>query len=124
MPSKAFNTLLADVPRWHTNLLVQFCTNHVPLQSYFYRFGRASNETCPTCLQEPETVVHFLFVCPTYDLHHAVYFRTLGFSGRTLCTLLNMRDSLWPLFAYINATGQFHTVFGDLPDPCPDDNSN
>ncbi|CDO77562.1 hypothetical protein BN946_scf184912.g61 [Trametes cinnabarina] len=88
---------------------------------YLHRFGRAPDATCPTCLQEPETVAHYLFACPTYSLHRAIHFRTLGFSGRTLRTLLNSRDALRPLFAYINATGRLRTVFGALPDPCPDD---
>ncbi|CDO75099.1 hypothetical protein BN946_scf185010.g24 [Trametes cinnabarina] len=121
MPSKEFDALLEGIPRRHANLLVQFRTNHVPLQSYLHRFGRAPDATCPTCLQELETVVHYLFACPTYSLHRAIHFRTLGFSGRTLRTLLNSRDALRPLFAYINATGRLRTVFGALPDPCPDD---
>ncbi|CDO68810.1 hypothetical protein BN946_scf184805.g19 [Trametes cinnabarina] len=121
MPSKEFDALLEGIPRRHANLLVQFRTNHVPLQSYLHRFGRAPDATCPTCLQEPETVAHYLFACPTYSLHRAIHFRTLCFSGRTLRTLLNSRDALRPLFAYINTTGRLRTVFGTLPDPCPDD---
>ncbi|CDO77770.1 hypothetical protein BN946_scf185041.g1, partial [Trametes cinnabarina] len=111
----------AELVARHANLLVQFRTNHVPLQSYLHRFGRTPDATCLTCLQEPETVAHYLFACPTYSLHRAIHFRTLGFSGRTLRTLLNSRDALRLLFAYINATGRLRTVFGALPDPCPDD---
>ncbi|CDO74895.1 hypothetical protein BN946_scf184988.g2 [Trametes cinnabarina] len=121
MPSKAFDKLTADIPRRHANLLIQFRTNHVPLQSYLHRFGRADDATCPTCLQAPETIPHYLLDCPTYFLHRVVHFRPLGFSGRTLATLLNSREALRPLFTYVNATGRFRAVFGDLPDPCPDE---
>ncbi|KAL7280944.1 hypothetical protein ACG7TL_005893 [Trametes sanguinea] len=63
---------------------------------------------------------HFLFACPTYALHRAVHFAPLGFSGRTLATVLNTKDAIRPLFAYINATGRFRSIFGALPDPDPD----
>ncbi|RPD68029.1 hypothetical protein L226DRAFT_434650, partial [Lentinus tigrinus ALCF2SS1-7] len=55
--------------------------------------------------------------CPTYVLHRAVHFRPLGFSGRNLATLLNSKDAVRPLFNYINATGRFRAVFGDLAAP-------
>ncbi|KAH9847031.1 hypothetical protein C2E23DRAFT_704729, partial [Lenzites betulinus] len=97
---------------------VQFRTNHVPLQSYLERIGKAPSATCPTCGDAPETVHHFLLVCPTYALHRAVHFMPLGFSGRTLATLLNSKDALRPLFTYINATGRLRTVVGALVGPC------
>ncbi|KAH9849537.1 hypothetical protein C2E23DRAFT_737201 [Lenzites betulinus] len=114
MPSKRYGELVAHLPRRHANLLMQFCTNHVPLQAYLARIGKADTVTCPTCGTAPETVAHYLLACPTYALHRAVHFQSLGFSGWTLTTLLNSREALRPLFTYVNATGRLRTVVGAL----------
>lgn len=42
---------------------------------------------------------------------------SLGFSGRTLATLLNSKAALRPLFTYVNATGRLRTVVGALVGP-------
>ncbi|RPD60879.1 hypothetical protein L227DRAFT_464700, partial [Lentinus tigrinus ALCF2SS1-6] len=117
LPSKKYGALVAALPRRHANLLIQLRTNHVPLQTYLARIGKVMTATCPTCEEAPETVAHYLLACPTYGLHHAVHFRPLGFSGRNLSTLLNSKDAIRPLFTYINATGRFRAVFGDLAAP-------
>lgn len=117
LPSKNYGALVASLPRRHANLLMQFRTNHVPLQDYLARIGKAPDATCPTCHSAPETVAHFLLACPTYSLHRAVHFRHLGFSGRTLAALLNSKDSLRPLFNFVNATGRLRSVFGALIGP-------
>ncbi|KAI0365551.1 hypothetical protein BV20DRAFT_913898, partial [Pilatotrama ljubarskyi] len=96
---------------------IQLRTNHVPLQSYLHRIGKAPSAACPTCGREPETVPHYLFACPTYSLHRAVHFAPLGYSGRNLATLLSSKDAQSPLFAFINSTGRFWRLFGALEDP-------
>ncbi|KAL7280763.1 hypothetical protein ACG7TL_005707 [Trametes sanguinea] len=122
LPSKKFDELLAALPRRHANLLLQLRVGHIPLQTYFTRIGKTADATCPTCHEEPESVAHYLLRCPTYDLHRAVHFLPLGFSGRNLRTLLNSQDALRPLFKFINATGRLRRVFGELVDvPALDD---
>ncbi|KAI0663867.1 hypothetical protein C8Q70DRAFT_885066, partial [Cubamyces menziesii] len=96
---------------------IQLRTNHVPLQVYLQRIGKAETTTCPTCGRAPETVSHFLLACPTYTLHRAIHFRPLGFTGRNLKTLLNSKDAITPLFGYINATGRLRAAFGSLEIP-------
>ncbi|KAH9855697.1 hypothetical protein C2E23DRAFT_723987 [Lenzites betulinus] len=120
MPSAKYGDLVAPLPRRHANLLLQFRTNHVPLQAYLARIGKAATPTCPTCHTAPETVHHFLLACPTYALHRAVHYAPLGFSGRTLTTLLNSEDALRPLFNYVNATGRLRAVAGALDYPDSD----
>ncbi|KAL7280517.1 hypothetical protein ACG7TL_005449 [Trametes sanguinea] len=124
LPSKNFAALTQRLPRRHANLLLQLRTNHVPLQTYLHRIGKAPSSTCPTCESDPETVAHFLFACPTYALHRAVHFSSLGFSGRTLATVLNTKNTIRPLFTYINATGRFRSIFGVLQDPDPDNDGD
>ena len=121
LPSKKYGQLIAGLSRRHANLLLQLRTNHVPLQTYLARIGKTLTSTCPTCREAPETVAHYLFACPTYSLHRAVHFCPLGHTGRTLATVLNKKDSLRPLFNYINATGRFRAIYGALDNPLPDD---
>ena len=121
LPSKHYGQLIAGLSRRHANLLLQLRTNHVPLQAYLARIGKALTSTCPTCREAPETVAHYLFACPTYSLHRAVHFRPLGHSGRTLANVLNKADALRPLFNYINATGRFRGIFGSVENPLPEE---
>ena len=123
LPSKAYDKLISPLSQRHANLLFQL-PNHIPLQAYLERIGKATTATCPTCHTAPETVAHFLLVCPTYSLHRAVHYRSLGYSGRTLATLLNSADAVHPLFQYINVTGRFRSVFGSLDAPLPGDNNS
>ncbi|OJT07833.1 hypothetical protein TRAPUB_1235 [Trametes pubescens] len=117
MPSKRYGALISALPRRHANLLIQFRTNHVPLQAYFARTEKVPSATCPTCRGAPETVPHYLLACPTYSLHRAVHFASLGFSGRTLAALLNSKAGLRPLFNYVNATGRLRSAVGALVGP-------
>ena len=121
LPSKTYGQLIARLSRRHANLLLQLCTNHVPLQTYLARIGKTLTSTCPTCREAPETVAHYLFACPTYALHRAVHFRPLGHSGRTLTNILNKADNFRALFNYINATGRFRGIYGSLDNAIPDD---
>ncbi|KAI8993937.1 hypothetical protein BD414DRAFT_375602, partial [Trametes punicea] len=114
LPSTKFDELICSLPRRHANLLMQLRTNHVPLQTYFARIGKATSPTCPLCHEEPETVSHYLLRCPAYSLQRAVHFISLGFSGRNLATLLNSAPAMRPLFAYINSTGRLRRIFGEL----------
>lgn len=57
MPSRKYGALVSSLPRRHANLLVQFRTNHVPLQAYFARIGKATSTTCPTCGGVRKTVL-------------------------------------------------------------------
>lgn len=117
MPLKKYGALIADLPRRHANLLLQFRTNHIPLQAYLARIGKTPSATCPTCGDTPETVHHYLLACPAYSLHRAVHFSTLSFSGCNLKTLLNSEKALHPLFSYVNATGWLRTAVGTLIGP-------
>ena len=62
-----------------------------------------------------ETPTHYLLDCPSYGIHRAIHFRTLGREGRKLSILLNSKAALRPLFAYVNATERFRRIFGLLP---------
>ena len=107
---------MKPLARRHANLLTQLRTGHVPLYAYLKRINKSLTNTCPTCAEAPETPAHYLLDCPSYAIHRAIHFRTLGREGRKLSVLLNSRAALRPLFAYINATERFRRIFGLLPE--------
>ena len=98
------------------SLTGQLRTGHVPLYAHLHRINRSTTSTCPTCGEAPETPTHYLLDCPTYAIHRAIQFRTLGREGRKLAVLLNSKNALRPLFAFINATERFRRIFGLLPE--------
>ena len=116
LPSGRYAKLVKPLARRHANLLTQLRTGHVPLYAHLHRINRSTTSTCPTCGEAPETPTHFLLDCPTYAIHRAIQFRTLGREGRKLSVLLNSKNALRPLFAYINATERFRRIFGLLPE--------
>lgn len=124
LPSNTYNELIAPLSQQHANILFQLRINDVSRQTYLQWIGKAPTATCPTCHTAPETVAHFLLVCPTYPLHNVVHFCPPGYSGHTLTSHLNSADSIHPLFGYINATGQFRSVFGPLNAPLLGDNDS
>ena len=115
LPSGRYAKLVKPLARRHANLLTQLRTGHVPLYAHLHRISRSLTSTCPTCGEASETPTHYLLDCPTYTIHRAVHFRTLGREGRKLSVLLNSKAALRPLFTYINATERFRRIFGLLP---------
>ena len=120
LPSIKYMKLTAPLPRRHASLLFQLRTNTAPLYKHLERIGKTPSSDCPTCRGEPETVPHFLLRCPSYNLHRAIHLAPLGFK-RTLPRLLNSAKGLAPLFAFINATGRFRHIHGDLRPTFDDD---
>lgn len=101
-----YGALISALFRQHANLLLQFRTDHVSLQAFLARIGKAPTATCPTCSGTPEPVHHYLLACLINSPHRAVHLSTLGVSGRNLKMFLNSGKALRPLFSNINAAGR------------------
>ncbi len=82
LPSHKYDELVTSLPCRHANLLTQLRTGHVPLQKHLARIGKELSETCPACGEAPETVAHYLLVCPTFSVNRAMHYAPLGFSRR------------------------------------------
>ena len=54
-----------DIPRKETSILTGVLTGHINLQCHLYRIGITFSPTC-ICLQEDETVQHYLYNCSLY----------------------------------------------------------
>ena len=67
-PSNTFLNLICNnkLTRKESSFLTQLCTEHIPLNSYLYKFKLVDSPRCPACGAVSETTHHFLFTCPTY----------------------------------------------------------
>ena len=55
-----------SLPRGKVTLLSSLFTGHIKLQSHMYKLNLTFTPTC-TCLEEDETVHHFLYTCKNYE---------------------------------------------------------
>jgi len=114
MPSKKYGKLAERLPRRQASILIQLCTEHVPLQKYLFRIQKEDSPLCPSCRTTRETVYHFLMECPAHNEHRDRLARDAGPAARSIKDLLSAPNMLTPLFRYIHDTGRFAAAYGDL----------
>ncbi|KAF8808249.1 hypothetical protein BYT27DRAFT_7027817, partial [Phlegmacium glaucopus] len=88
---------------------IQLRTNHIPLNAYLHRIGKAESKKCDSCWRVrhevvTETVVHFLFECPSFDYERHDLDRKLGAQSRNLRAILANKDHVKELIRYIGRT--------------------
>ncbi|KAH9939718.1 uncharacterized protein BXZ73DRAFT_36246, partial [Epithele typhae] len=86
--------------------LIQLRSGHAPLNAHLFRIKRADSALCPACKFAPETVLHYLILCPRWDSLRARHLSPCGRAARKVSALLS-DSSLFPaLFKFITATGR------------------
>ncbi|KAJ7706968.1 hypothetical protein B0H17DRAFT_918546 [Mycena rosella] len=123
LPSNKFRKLTAPLPRKHSSVLFQLCSQHVPLAKHLYCLNKSPSPTCPCCGSANETVDHFLHFCPTHQAARSRLYTT-GRLARYTKHLLNTLSLLPTLFAYIQESGRFHAIYGDFKKIELPDNAN
>jgi zinc-binding in reverse transcriptase len=107
-PSKNFLNLISDnkLTRKESSFLTQLCTEHIPLNSYLYKFKLVDSPRCPACGAAPETIQHFLFTCPSYAYERwPLQQKCKG--TLSLKKIMTDRKLVKTLLRYITATEQF-----------------
>ncbi|EIW85502.1 hypothetical protein CONPUDRAFT_70292 [Coniophora puteana RWD-64-598 SS2] len=113
--ARSFITLTADLPKRQTSALIFLITRHLPLNAYLHRFKRAEEPFCNHCDDvADETIHHYLFDCPAWGRARHDLIRTLGRNAESLAYLLTNTKATQPLMRYINATGGFKDILGDV----------
>ncbi|EIW79477.1 hypothetical protein CONPUDRAFT_125804 [Coniophora puteana RWD-64-598 SS2] len=113
--ARSFLKLTADLPKRQISTLVLLTTRHLPLNAYLYRFKRAEEPFCDHCDDAAEeTIHHYLFDCPAWGRARHALIRALGRDAESLSFLLTNTKATQPLMRYVNATGRFKAIFGDL----------
>ncbi|KAE9402821.1 hypothetical protein BT96DRAFT_936887 [Gymnopus androsaceus JB14] len=118
--ARKFQTITKGLAKPHISVLVHLRTGHCYLYAHLHRIGKIDTPDCPACKREPETVYHFLLQCPAHRRARARLRAEVGSRNMNTEKLLNSKDSLRPLFQFINDTGRFRNTFGTLP-PLADD---
>lgn len=113
--SRHYWKLSRELPRRLLVLLTQLRTGHIPLQKHLHRIKKADADTCPCCNSHPETVHHYLMICTSHKYPRERLRRNFPNVTWNIATLLNEPDSLEHLFSYVNDTGRFRHIMGDLP---------
>ena len=104
LPSPKYMKAIRSLSRRQAAIIFQLRSGHVPLNAHLYRISRAASPTCPACGGAPETVLHYILVCPAYSGARARYLSGMGRSGRHLSTLLGTPDAWRPLLRFVGAT--------------------
>ena len=110
-----YQKLISPLSRAHSSLLMQLRTQHISLNMHLYRIQRSLSPSCPNCGHAAETVCHYLTQCVAYRNARQRMLQKIGRAAYSVSSLLTCSKHLPALMAYIQETGRFHSVFGNIP---------
>jgi len=101
----------AGLSREGTSRIAQLRLQHIPLNSYLFRFKRVDKPNCPACGEAEESIAHFLLRCPSYAFERWALVRQAKKRRKlmTVESLLGNPELAIPLAKYIESTGRFKT---------------
>ena len=108
LSSNKYLNLIEDHSRHHSFILTQLRMGHSPLNQHLFRIHCSETPTCPHCQGlMPETVCHFLLICPHYQNEHHRLRRKLRQKAESISFILSNPITSKPLLSYIHATKHF-----------------
>ena len=118
-PLNKFQKIRAFLTRPQCSLVIQLQTNHILLNVYLHKIGKVDSKRCSSCWRVQhkditETVIHFLFKCPTFDYERHDFDHKLGAQSRNLRTILGNKEHVKELIRYIGRTGRLKKQ-GEVP---------
>lgn len=113
--SRAYWKLSQSLSRKLLAILTQLRTGHAPLQQHLHRIKQVDSPTCPCCKRYPETVFHYLMECRAHRTPRAQLRQRVRGRDWNIKALLTEAWTLKYLFIYVNDTGRFHHIVGNLP---------
>ncbi|PIL29086.1 hypothetical protein GSI_09134 [Ganoderma sinense ZZ0214-1] len=114
LPSPKYMKSIKSLSRRQAAVLFQLHSGHAPLNAHLHRISHAPSSTCPTCNSAPETVLHYLLICPAYANARNRYLSGMGRCSRDLSALLGTPDAWLPLLHYVGATRRLAHTFGNV----------
>jgi ribonuclease HI len=117
-PFEKHRKSLEHLTRIQSSLIFQLRSNHLPLNHYLHRIGKIPLKRCEQCwrrrrTEATETVIHFLFECPSYEYERHDLDKKLGRSSRDLKAIFSDPDKTRVLLTYIGRTRRFKEL-GDV----------
>jgi hypothetical protein len=104
-PSNAVLRMYEDLSRPQCSVLTQLRTGHIGLNAYLFRFHLAPSPSCTLC-NAPESVPHFLLLCPAYRRQRLDLIRRLGTARLSLKLLLSAKNDAKPVLDFVRDTGR------------------
>jgi hypothetical protein len=99
-----------------TSILTQLCTGHTLINKHLHKIQKNDLPNCPhaTCNGMTEGVHHLLFTCPHYTHKRYLLTQKIGKKALSSATLLADKDTIPHTFEYLNKTGRFRHIYGDI----------
>lgn len=118
LPSDDYIHIIGQLRRNQASLLTQLRTGHIPLNSVLFRIKRAESPECPHCRNGiNETLLHYLFFCPHYDIARTILNSATRREASPISFLLNARKGIPHLLRYVDHTNRLTTTFGKVALP-------
>jgi len=115
LPSRAFMKLTGSLRKQQAGLYMQLRTGHAPLNKHLFRFKCSDSPNCLQCGDTvPESVHHFLFVCPRYNRERFILEQDLGRKAYHAAHLLAHPKARAHLLRFINETTRLKMTFGEV----------
>ena len=114
LPSGKFIKATNGLNRKQTCILTQLRTDHVPLNAHLYRIKKAATPYCPNCPNTTETTNHYLFFCHKYTRQRHKLVLAVKRKAFSKNFILTDEAAIRHTINYINDTGRFKHVLGDI----------
>ena len=85
--------------RWVTYIL----SNHAPVSAFLHKIGKQQSPVCQFCVQEPETIQHYVCYCPYFSLYRLEFLGHFFITQSSWLTEL----SLGNLLGFLRSTRRF-----------------
>jgi hypothetical protein len=105
-PSNAVSLMYDNLSRPQCSILSQLRTGHIGLNAYLHHIQCTPSPSCTLC-STPETVPHFLLLCPVYRCQRLQLIMRLGTARLSLALLLAAKSDHKPVLAYARDTLRF-----------------
>jgi hypothetical protein len=102
-PCLAISRMYGDLSRPQCCVLTQLHTGHVGLNAYLHRFNLAPSSHCSLCAA-PETVPHFLLLCPASRRQRLELILKLGTARLSLKLLLGVKADHKSVLSFVPNT--------------------
>lgn len=122
LPSGNYIKATSELNHRQTSILTQLRTGHIPLNEHLHRIGRNDTPYCQNCPRVPENVNHYLLHCTKYNIHRHGLVTALKRNAFNIRQLLSDPVAIRHTLTYVNATGQFSHIYGDITEELLDDN--
>jgi len=114
--SNKFLEITSSINCRQASILTQLRTGHIPINAHLHKIQKSNMPYCPqyTCIQAMEDIHHLIFTCPKYTQERHQLILRIGRKNFSNPKLLTDKNIIPHTLTYLNKTGQFKQVFGDI----------